>query len=172
MRIRFATEVVRDNLFPRRNKRWNYVSSLLDRPLRGAELGVRGGRFASHLLAAHKELHLFAIDLWGDRIDQSEFQMRTASYADRVTAMQMSTAAAAPKIEDESLDFIFVDANHEYEGVTADIAAWTPKVVKGGWITGHDYCDKFPGVMRAVHEHFEVDRIEVGPDTVWAVRKL
>jgi predicted O-methyltransferase YrrM len=56
--------------------------------------------------------------------------------------------------ENESLDFIFIDAAHDYESVKKDINAWFPKLKKEGIIAGHDYtwCDD---VRKAVNEFFE-----------------
>jgi hypothetical protein len=41
--------------------------------------------------------------------------------------------------EDNSLDFVYIDANHTYEGVKEDIKYWYPKVKPGGLLLGHDY---------------------------------
>jgi len=60
---------------------------------------------------------------------------------------------AASLYEDNSLDFVFIDAGHSYENVLADINAWLPKVKKGGVIAGHDYTNA-DGVRRAVNEIF------------------
>jgi len=46
---------------------------------------------------------------------------------------------AARDIPDGSLDFVYIDANHWYEYVVADLAAWVPKVRSGGIVAGHDY---------------------------------
>ena len=40
---------------------------------------------------------------------------------------------------DESLDFVYIDANHAYDFVKQDIELWWPKVKKGGWLCGHDF---------------------------------
>ncbi len=68
---------------------------------------------------------------------------------------------AAKKFEDESIDFIFIDANHTYEFVSKDIAAFLPKMKKGGVVAGHDYNLSHPGVMQAVNEAF-VEEVERG----------
>lgn len=59
-----------------------------------------------------------------------------------------------------SLDYVYIDADHHYEGVCRDLDAWLPKVKSGGIIAGHDFCD-YPsyGVVRAVTERFS--RVEV-----------
>ena len=65
---------------------------------------------------------------------------------------------------DESLDFVFLDADHAYESVSRDIDAWRPKVKRGGLLAGHDYIH-WPsppfGVVRAVNERFK--RFDVWP---------
>ena len=40
---------------------------------------------------------------------------------------------------DNSLDFVFIDANHTFEYVVNDIAEWSKKVRPGGIISGHDF---------------------------------
>jgi hypothetical protein len=81
-----------------------------------------------------------------------------------------STSPSAAKYFDaKSLSFVFIDADHSYESVKADIAAWLPKVRAGGLIAGHDYgIDLWPGVKQAVDEAFG-ERVEKRGDS-WVVR--
>lgn len=60
-----------------------------------------------------------------------------------------STLSAA-LYENDSLDFVYLDANHSYEMVVSDIQAWLPKLKEGGVLGGHDY--EQPGVKRAVQD--------------------
>jgi len=57
-------------------------------------------------------------------------------------------------VEDHSLDLVFIDADHHYEAVKADIEAWEPKIKPKGWIGGHDYSENDPGVIAAVDERY------------------
>jgi len=57
---------------------------------------------------------------------------------------------AARSFNDESLDFVFIDAAHDYESVRADVRAWYPKVKTGGVIAGDDA--QWPGVLIGVLE--------------------
>lgn len=61
---------------------------------------------------------------------------------------------ASSKYDDNSLDFIFIDAAHDYYSVTKDLNSWFPKLKKGGTIAGHDY---YPGlgVYPAVNDFFK-----------------
>lgn len=57
--------------------------------------------------------------------------------------------------QDNSLDFIFIDASHDYENVLKDIKAWYPKCKpETGIISGHDY-SWGPEVKKAVHDFFD-----------------
>jgi hypothetical protein len=71
------------------------------------------------------------------------------------------SAVAAHDIRDNSVDFVFIDASHDYESVMADITAWLPKVRRGGVLAGHDYLlPNFPGVIRAVDEVLGTVRVD------------
>ena len=71
------------------------------------------------------------------------------------TPLRMSSLEASTHFEDKSLDFVFLDASHEYDDVCNDIDYWKPKVKIGGILAGHDYYadgNFFPGVKQAVDE--------------------
>jgi hypothetical protein len=77
------------------------------------------------------------------------------------------------EFEDESVDLVFIDANHSYNFVKEDIECWYPKIRPGGILAGHDYCSSFPGVEKATREYFEPlgKEIELDHNSVWIVRK-
>jgi predicted O-methyltransferase YrrM len=70
---------------------------------------------------------------------------------------------AADRIADNSLDLVFIDANHSYDYVKKDIIKYTPKLKENGLLTGHDI--DYPGVNQAVNEMIE--HYDVGPNYVW-----
>lgn len=57
-------------------------------------------------------------------------------------------------IDDNELDFVYIDGNHTYEYTKKDIDLFYSKVKPGGLISGHDYKKETPGVIRAVNERF------------------
>lgn len=69
-----------------------------------------------------------------------------------------------------SVDVVYIDADHSYDAVSADIDAWLPKIRHGGYICGHDYHDGFPGVRKAVDERLTVDA--VFSDSSWIGRAI
>ena len=82
------------------------------------------------------------------------------------SVVQMTSLAAAAALP-SALDYVFLDAAHDYENIRADIAAWWPKIKPGGWLAGHDSTDA-AGVRRAVDEAFpHAEKL----GTCWLVQK-
>lgn len=95
---------------------------------------------------------------------RSSFERNTSDYPFVRLMVDLSEAAAA-KFDDHTLDWIFLDANHSYESVVADIFAWAPKLKPGGLMSGHDF--GFYGVSEAVLRSFgPVDHV----GTCWYTR--
>jgi len=64
----------------------------------------------------------------------------------------MPSGEAANQISDGSVDFIYIDAGHNYEAVKQDILLWKPKLKTVGIMAGDDY--EWPGLKNAVKEIF------------------
>lgn len=118
----------------------------------GAEVGVEQGIYSEVLLKANKDLKLIAVDAWQvfpdyrDHMEQSEMdalyaitKQRLHPYATRCSVVKALSVDLAKQVPNESLDFVYLDANHEFAHVVEDLAAWEPKVKVGGIIAGHDY---------------------------------
>lgn len=84
-------------------------------------------------------------------------------HADRVTLIVTDSVTAASCFPDQSIEWVHLDARHDFSHVQADIRAWLPKVKAGGWISGDDYdTEKWPEVVAAVRDQLP----EAGP---WSV---
>ena len=166
----------------KRIMRWHVVAGLcLQSGFRnGAEIGVSQGRFTMFLCAVMHDMEMIAVDRWEEQPGHksegwvgwdhegslARFKETTGQYfPGRVRIVRADSVAAASRIEDGSLDFVFIDADHSYEGCKADIEAWAPKVRKGGLVCGHDYNRKWPGVVQAVDEIYP--GVLVSHDSVW-----
>ena len=163
--------------------RWAQVTEWLKGtdPQLGAEIGVKEGRFISYLLQQYPNLIMYAVDPWEDQPNGAEtyegwdwgdiytqYREKIAPYQNRVLELQHYSEQAAQHVEDFSLDFVFIDAQHDYDSVKRDIELWTPKLKPGGLLSGHDYQPKFQGVIQAVHEI--VDKPMLGSNDTWAMR--
>ena len=146
------------------------------------EIGAYKGRSSAYLavecINANKNIKLDIIDSWngedgtnrppwsdytncsGDIFEQ--FKSNLKPVWNFINPIQSLSAPAADLYQDKSLDFVFIDANHHYDGVKEDILKWLPKIKDGGIMAGHDYnMHSWPGVVKAIHESFETDKIKV-----------
>lgn len=137
---------------------------------RGAELGVDKGILTGMLLRQCPTLErLVAVDVFPDLHRSRRVFEMADEMGSRLDITHATTVEAAKLYEDGSFDFVFIDADHSYEAVRADIAAWAPKVRVGGWLGGHDYHPrKFPGVVKVVDGAFGKDAHFL-PGTIWGV---
>ena len=139
-------------------------------PLRGAEVGVHKGKTSALLLKDFSELTLYMVDSWPDREHQWGALNRVMKYAQRRVYMQGDSVSKARNIEDGSLDFEFIDADHSHVGCLRDMMAYWPKLREGGLFCGHDYHKAdCPGVTQAVGEFGEMHGIEFQevPGNIW-----
>ena len=177
---------------PNRPRRWDALIKRLpiNKDIIGAEIGVWVGDTAWRLLAQRPKTVHILVDPWKEPDPESRYAQspdgiaikkqpyfdecyNTAMkniepYKDRARVFRMPSWEASELIEDGSLDYVFIDAEHTYEGVKEDISYWLPKVKPGGLIGGHDYGNepRFPGVRKAVDEAFGDDK-EIDGDCTW-----
>lgn len=119
----------------------------------GVEVGTFKGQFSKEIMQVWDGT-LFLVDVWrelgseyNDASNNANFEggvygeciNNIRGYEDRAIMIRASSEIASNFFEDESLDFVYIDANHAYEFVKQDIQLWFPKVKKGGLVMGHDY---------------------------------
>lgn len=144
---------------------------------RFVEVGVHEGDFSARILEACRPEKLYLVDPWmvftdeiyepswyGTRVAQSEMDRRHRDVEARFSAeiargevevMRAKSRDVVGTFADESLDFVYLDGDHSYEGTRFDTRAFAPKVKKGGFLVGDDYAlDGWwkDGVVRAFHE--------------------
>jgi predicted O-methyltransferase YrrM len=120
----------------------------------GAEVGVCEGIFSAHILAHSKVRLLYSIDPWLDT--QGKFvtsvheacRRRLDPFGTRSQIIVGTSPKAAHRFADGSLDFVYLDGDHSYAGVTADLEAWHAKVRAGGLLAGHDYKNRGLNISR------------------------
>jgi len=176
-------------------RRWEVLAGLAEqmKARTFVEVGCKAGGTTAYLLDHFPELRAIAIDPWAPMENDAEdytdhdfaeieraFWKNIGIHKDRCTMLRETSLAAAmwaklPRASgplcEQPFDLVFIDAGHDYENALADINAWWPLVKQGGYLCGHDYQQKFPGVMRAVAQSFPLLRVAVCPDSVWVVQK-
>jgi hypothetical protein len=119
---------------------------------KGAEIGTFKGEFAKEILQNWSGT-LYMIDVWRplgeEYLDSSNHAAHSAAYSetmgnisgyeDRGIMVRATSEVAADMFERESLNFVYIDANHAYDFIVQDIKLWYPKVKSGGYLCGHDY---------------------------------
>lgn len=153
------------------------VVKMLPRNAVGAEIGVWKGDFSAHLIRFTRPTRLHLIDPWqfqadlprawygglaaGSQADMDAIsdgvRARFASEmaAGTVEVHRTTSVEALARLDDGSLDWIYIDGNHLYEGVRDDLRAALPKVRPGGLIACDDYGSPGwweDGVRKAVDE--------------------
>jgi hypothetical protein len=142
---------------------------------KGAEIGVYKGENAESICVRLPGVKLICVDGWRaydcykpvegfSRIIQPEIEyeavkQRLSKY--NVSFMRMDSMEAVKQIPLESLDFVYIDANHFYESVKEDLDEWSKRVRIGGIVSGHDYVDnQYCGVIPAVKDHIKEQGIK------------
>jgi hypothetical protein len=119
---------------------------------KGAEIGTFKGEFAKEILQNWSGT-LYMVDVWKplgeEYLDSSNHAIHSTAYSetmnnisgyeDRGVMVRATSEVAANMFDRESLDFVYIDANHAYDFVVQDIKLWYPKVKSGGYLCGHDY---------------------------------
>ena len=161
------------------------IKSLNKKELVIAEIGIWKGRTTKGVLKNCKDTisQYWAVDFWkcsDSRYYRSrppefwqELYFRVCKlmyWFPQLCVVRMDSLTAAKLFPERYFDLVFIDADHTYEAVMADIKAWLPLVNIGGFLTGHDYGGKKAGVKRAVDEIFG-EGIEIKfPEYIWVKR--
>lgn len=117
----------------------------------GAEIGVATGDYSKYMMETIPGLTLYGVDPYEVYKGYKDYALNSTlnhlkeeahSKLDKYPTyhfVEKYSMDAVKDFEDESLDFVYIDANHEDPYVTEDITEWTKKVKKGGVVSGHDY---------------------------------
>lgn len=177
-------------------RRWDIVAGLCQSidARTYVEVGCKDGQTTGRVLEQCPDLRAIAIDPWcqqeagadGSRetyedwdfakieadfwknVGDAKGRCQHGRYTSFEWASELYNDHGRPR---EFFEVVFIDALHDYESVKQDIALWWPLVREGGYLCGHDYQHRFPGVMRAVAEAFPLFKVGLAPDSVWFVRK-
>ena len=147
------------------------------------ELGCFQGKSLSWLMVERHnrniDLDVYAIDSWPTDEDDEEFLAQVElgygfknkavgkffdnlqPFIGQFTPIKSLSWDAAQQFKDSTVDYIMIDAGHDYESVLKDMTAWWPKIKSGGYMGGDDYDLRGGDVQRAVDKFFANIGLEV-----------
>ncbi|HEY9705574.1 MAG TPA: class I SAM-dependent methyltransferase [Allocoleopsis sp.] len=147
----------------------------------GAEIGVCRGINATALYVSTKPSKFYLVDIWEDNPDTKKYHPVGLYYdnwmndvsklfdkeiENNIVELHRKTSIEfLSSLPDGHLDWVYLDADHNYEAINAEIALCVKKVKSGGYIAGHDFMvhDKAwkTGPIRAVIEHIQAGTIKM-----------
>jgi hypothetical protein len=140
----------------------------------GAWLGKSTSFMVVEIINSGKKIKFDVVDTWEGSSEHRDnenvksgklydlFLENMKDVKDYFTPIRLPSLEASKLYEDKSLDFVFIDAAHEYKFVKSDIESWLPKVKPGGYIGGDDY--SFRDVKKAVSEILGEKNITISKD--------
>lgn len=116
----------------------------------GAEIGTERGIFAKRMCHINPNLKLYCIDPWQayrgyrEHVSQPKLDDFYETAKERLAPydcelIRKFSIDASKDFKDGSLDYVYIDGNHNLLHVIQDLWYWTPKVRRGGLCVGHDY---------------------------------
>jgi len=147
---------------------------------KGAEIGVESGRYSVTICATNPGVKLYLVDPWKtypqyrEHVTQEHLDIlyndtikRARPYNCEV--LRGFSMDVVKKFDDNSLDFVYIDANHDFQNVTDDITQWSKKVRKEGVVSGHDFRQPRVGAVNdtvdAVNAYVKANNIN--PLFIW-----
>jgi predicted O-methyltransferase YrrM len=130
------------------------------------EIGSWKGKSAAYMAVeianSQKNIEFYCVDTWEGSIEHQNnkeiknlydtFLSNIKPCKEYIQPIRSNSLDAINLFENETIDFIFLDASHEYTDIKSDIINWLPKIRKNGILAGHDYQMCFNGVIKAVLE--------------------
>ena len=148
-----------------------FKESVNGNPVIGVEIGVDRGFNSAMMLTQLPTLTLYCVDPYErmythingtdeltreNVIARRNFSIDLLSMfgEERCKRVFKHSVEAAKDFQDNYFDYIYIDADHHYQPIKADLDAWYPKLKVGGVFGGHDYTLGCFGVLNAVNEFY------------------
>ena len=138
------------------------------------ELGSFIGKSTSLIAEHFSKSDITAIDTWVNDFDNNDpicaFDFNVAEnmfdkntkFNYNIAKVKLSSVEAVTLFKDNTLDVVYIDANHNYKSCLEDLELWIPKIKKSGILSGHDYVSSgYSGVTQAL------EKLQIVPDKIF-----
>jgi len=115
------------------------------------EIGTKYGGSSRIVGTANPKMQVYTVDTHNDKEWRKHGRKRQSGYVKQLdgvnnvlplTGVSSKMVPALAQLQGRAraeFDVVFIDGDHSYEGVVADIEAYMPYVRDGGMLCGHDY---------------------------------
>ena len=179
-----------NSLYDGLNELNKFVKNKLGDNLKIIEIGSYQGESTEIIAKTFLNSEINAVDIWHQYIEdvngdgtlnytlesqQLELEEAELKFTERIKNFsnvkknKIYSLDFCEQLENNSIDFVYIDGNRQYSSVKEDILAWMPKIKTGGIISGHDY--GWPSVQRALSECFDRDPDMTFIDSSWLYEK-
>lgn len=100
-------------------------------------------------------------------VEAEKIFLERTSNISNIVKIKETSVAASKKFEDQSLDLVYIDAEHDYNSVSQDVSVWKHKVKNGGVLCGHDWT--LPHIFTILSEQSLLNELELYSDSSWSV---
>jgi predicted O-methyltransferase YrrM len=130
----------------------------------GSWKGKSSCYMAEEIKRSGKKIDLFCVDTWEGSAEHAndptvingtlfeEFSANVAPFVGIIKPLRMTSLQASNFFSPESIDFLYLDASHDYKSVLDDLEAWFTKLKPGATLAGDDYAPNWDGVVKAVDQ--------------------
>lgn len=133
-------------------------------------IGAGSGTFDLTIAEERPDARFVSVDILDCVAERGNMDL--AGFGGRLTQIVGDSKMMGRKFH-HPIDFLFIDGDHSYQAVQADIQVWLPKVKVGGLVGFHDYReDFFPGVVQAVDEYMGDYELVMFAKTIKVFRKV
>jgi c-di-AMP phosphodiesterase-like protein len=148
-----------------------YSVNIQNKTLKGVEVGVLNGDYSEKIYNYYSkkfDFNLYLVDPWKSFSDYDQ-KILDVCYKNvykkfknikKIKILKQTSEQASKNFDNESLDFVYIDGNHEYNHVSKDLNLWFPKLKSHGVLFGDDYSRSY-GVHKAVNEFAFSNKLSV-----------
>jgi len=100
-------------------------------------------------------------------VDAEKIFIERTKDIENIIKIKKFSSDASLDFEDNSLDAVYIDGEHDFDSVSQDIKLWSKKIKKGGILCGHDF--SLPFLKSILENENLINELETYPDDSWSV---